>query len=304
MSATDRGASASTYARRSRAAAGFYNLNPGVKKSLYSGAAGQENSAKVAGLLAQAPCCPPPIMYTVTYNANGGTGIFIDPASPYKLGSRVIVLGGGSFTRSGYLITGFTNGSGSFFAIGDSFTITGPTILYAQWVLSYTVTYDGYGANEGDFVPRDILSPYAVGSTVTVLSPTGELTRDAGEYFGGWTDGTNDYLAGDTFIINQNTILQAIWYSSEPVTTYTVTYSNYLSDGGTPPDDTLSPYADGSTVTVLDNNYPAPEGPLYRFDTIFAGWNTNNLYTGTMYVAGDTFVLTSDITLYPEWYAT
>jgi hypothetical protein len=221
----------------------------------------------------------------------------IDPASPYKPGSRVFVLGGGGFTRSGYIISGFTNGLGTFFAIGSSFTITGPTILYAQWVLSYTVIYDGYGANESNFVPRDILSPYAAGSTVTVMSPSGELTRNEGEYFGGWTDGVNDYLAGATFVINSNTILQAIWYASGP--TFTVTYSNYLSNGGAAPVDSLSPYAAGSTVTVLDNT-----GGLYRFDTVFAGWNTNNLYTGTMYVAGDTFVLTSDITLYPEWYAT
>jgi len=184
-----------------------------------------------------------------------------------------------------------------FFSIGDSFTITGPTILYAQWILSYTVTYDGYGANESDFVPRDILSPYAAGSTVTVLSPTGELTRDEGEFFGGWTDGVNDYLAGDTFVINSNTILQAIWYSSEPVTTYTVTYSDYRSRGGVAPVDTLSPYADGSTVTVLDNT-----GGLYRVGYIFAGWNTKQDYTGTFYTVGDTFEITSDITLYPAWY--
>jgi hypothetical protein len=128
-----------------------------------------------------------------------------------------------------------------------------------------------------------------------VLAPTGELTRYEGEYFGGWTDGANDYLAGATFVINSNTILQAIWYASDP--TYTVTYSNYLSDGGTPPFDTLSPYADGSTVTVLDNNI----GVLYKFDSPLEGWNTLQDYSGTQNVSGDTFVITSDITLYPYW---
>jgi len=201
------------------AAASFYSLNPGVKKSLYSGAAGQENTAKAAGLRA-IPCCRPSSVYTVLYNGNGFTGgsVPVDPSSPYKEGSPVVVLGVGSLSRSGYLFTGWNtaaDGSGTSYAVASTFTVIESTVLYAQWTLSYTVTYNGY-----------------------------------------------------------------------------------LSDGGLPPVDPLSPYATGSTVTVLGNT-----GGLFRYSCEFAGWNTRQDYTGTFYIAGNPFVITSDITLYSEWYA-
>ena len=60
MSNSDRSSSAITRARHNRALAGFYTLNPGMRQSVYQGAGGQENSAKVAGLTA-APCCSPVI---------------------------------------------------------------------------------------------------------------------------------------------------------------------------------------------------------------------------------------------------
>jgi uncharacterized repeat protein (TIGR02543 family) len=298
MSATDRSASASTYARRRTAAASFYSLNPGVKKSLYSGAGGQENSVKAAGLRTiQCPCL---VFYTVVYNGNGNTSgsVPVDPSSPYKAGSTVTVLGAGGISRSGYLFTGWNtaaNGSGFSFAIGDTFTAMRNIVLYAQWTPSYTVTYIGNG-NTGGTAPVDP-SSYSPGSSVTVLGP-GSLIR-MGFLFTGWNtvaDGSGTpYAAGSILTIAlSSVILYAQWTPS-----YTVTYNGYLSDGGTVPVDPSSPYATGSTVTVLDNT-----GGLYRFNTEFAGWNTNQLYTGTMYVAGNTFVITSDITLYSEWYAT
>ena len=303
MSATDRSSSASTYARRRSAAASFYTLNPGVKKSLYSGAGGQENSAKVAGLLTKpCPCPPPSIVYTVTYNGNGNTGGSApnDSASPYKAGSTVTVLGSGTLVRSGYLFTGWNtaaDGSGTGYSGSDTFTAMRNIVLYAQWALipTYTVTYNGNGAMGGP-APVDP-SSYNTGASVTVLGP-GSLTR-TGFLFTGWNTAANGsgipYAAGSILTIAfSSVILYAQWTPS-----YTVTYNGYLSDGGTVPIDPLSPYATGSTVTVLDNT-----GGLYRFNTDFAGWNTNQTYTGTMYVAGDTFVITSDITLYSEWYAT
>ena len=300
MSATDRSSSASTYARRRSAAASFYSLNPGVKKSLYSGAGGQENSVKAAGLRTiQCPCL---VFYTVTYNGNGFTGgtVPVDPSSPYKAGSTVTVLGAGGLSRSGYLFTGWNtaaNGSGTSYSVSTTFTAMRNIVLYAQWVLlpTYTVTYNGNGATGGS-APVDP-SLYNTGASVTVLGQ-GSLTRTS-YLFTGWntaTDGLGTpYSAGSILTIAFNSvILYAQWTPS-----YTVTYNGYLSDGGAVPIDPLSPYATGSTVTVLDNT-----GGLYRFNTNFAGWNTNQTYTGTMYVAGDTFVITSDITLYSEWYAT
>lgn len=225
MSASDRGASASTSARRRAAAAAFYSLNPGIAKSLYSGAAGQENSVKVAGLLAQPPCCvsaiaPVPVLYTVTYDANGGTGSPTDPASPYAAGMTVTVLGPGSLVRSGYIFTGWNtvaDGSGTGYAAGSTFVVGGATTLFAQWTPSYTVTYTG-DLSTGGAPPVDTLSPYAAGSTVTVLdnnNPEGVLVRSGytflGWYPAGFVHAGTYYVAGNQILLTSDLTLLPYW---------------------------------------------------------------------------------------------
>lgn len=146
MSATDRSASASTFMRRNRAMASYYKLNPDAPKANYSGAGGQENSAKVAGILAK-PCCAPPappsppapIMYTVVYDGNEATSgsAPVDSASPYIAGSLVTVLGNtGGLTRMGYVFRGWNtkaDGSGISYSASDTFMVSENTILYARW---------------------------------------------------------------------------------------------------------------------------------------------------------------------------
>jgi uncharacterized repeat protein (TIGR02543 family) len=77
---------------------------------------------------------------------------------------------------------------------------------------TYTVTYDGNG-NTGGTAPTDPSSPYASGSSVTVLGP-GTLEK-TGYTFNHWNTASDDtgisYSPGDTFIINSNTTLFAIW---------------------------------------------------------------------------------------------
>ena len=76
------------------------------------------------------------LAYTVTYDANGGTGTMTDTSSPYFGGSTVTVKSNG-FTRDGYTFTGWNtkaNGSGTPYAAGATFDISENTTLYAQWV--------------------------------------------------------------------------------------------------------------------------------------------------------------------------
>ena len=73
--------------------------------------------------------------YTVTYNANGGSGMMTDPNSPYAYGATATVLTNG-FTRSGYTFTGWNtqaDGKGTSCKAGDSINVTGNIVLYAQW---------------------------------------------------------------------------------------------------------------------------------------------------------------------------
>jgi hypothetical protein len=54
--------------------------------------------------------------------------------------------------------------------------------------------------------------------------------------------------------------------------------------------DPNSPYANGSTVTVLPNAFTAPSGKT------FSGWNTAANGSGTGYAAGGTFTAAGDVT--------
>lgn len=76
--------------------------------------------------------------YTVTYNANNGSGTVTDASSPYSSGATVKVLPNG-FTRSGYIFTKWntaSGGGGTDRAEGATFNISANTTLYAQWVTS------------------------------------------------------------------------------------------------------------------------------------------------------------------------
>ncbi|MBO7138541.1 MAG: InlB B-repeat-containing protein, partial [Bacteroidaceae bacterium] len=73
--------------------------------------------------------------YSVTYDANGGTGTMTDSKSPYSSGASVTVLGN-SFNRDGYTFSKWNtaaNGSGTDYHKDDTFIINTNTTLYAQW---------------------------------------------------------------------------------------------------------------------------------------------------------------------------
>ena len=77
------------------------------------------------------------LAYTVSYDANGGTGTMTDSSSPYKTGS-IVTIKENTFTRSGYLFTKWNtaaDGKGIYYDEGDTFAITANVTLYAQWML-------------------------------------------------------------------------------------------------------------------------------------------------------------------------
>ena len=92
--------------------------------------------------------------FTVTYDANGGTGTMTDSNSPYNSGATVTVKNNG-FTRTGYTFTGWNTeegGGGTDYAAGATFTISANTTLYAQWSENKTsVTLAASPAGAGTF---------------------------------------------------------------------------------------------------------------------------------------------------------
>ena len=82
--------------------------------------------------------------YTLTYNGNTNTSgnAPTDGSSPYTADSSVTVLGNSGspiLAKTGFTFTGWnteSNGSGTSYLQGDTFTINANTILYAQWVVA------------------------------------------------------------------------------------------------------------------------------------------------------------------------
>ena len=244
----------------------------------------------------------PPTTFTVTYSGNGNTGGSApsDGNSPYAGGATVTVLSAGSLTKTGSTFAGWNtaaDGSGTGYSAGNTFSIASNTTLYAQWTAlpAYTVTYNGNGNNSGS-APSDGNSPYASGSSVTVLGAN-SLAK-TGYAFAGWNTAANgggaSFTPGNGFVIASNTTLYAQWNIS--AATYTVTYSGNGSTGGTVPNDPGSPYAVSAVVTVLGNT-----GNLTNAGYAFAGWNTAPNGVGTSFNAGNTFIIASNTMLYAQW---
>ena len=234
-------------------------------------------------------------VYIVAYDANGGEGEVIDP-NEYEANDEVTVLGGTELSRENYNFIGWNtsaDGKGTGYVKGDTFAITANTTLYAQWKevspdANYVVEYDANGG-EGEVIDSNI---YEADEEVTVLGGA-ELSR-TGYTFIGWNtlaDGKGtEYAEGDTFAITANTTLYAQWQAVE------IGYSvKYDANGGVGEVIDPNSYAMNDTVTVLSGKVLSREGYT------FSGWNTAADGKGTSYLAGTTFTITEDTTLYAQW---
>jgi autotransporter-associated beta strand protein len=92
--------------------------------------------------------------FAVTYLANGSTGgvVPVDPGSPHAGNATVTVLGNtGNLVRTGYSFSHWNtaaNGSGTSYNPGDTFSITAPVTLHAQWQPGPEFIWDnGAGTN-------------------------------------------------------------------------------------------------------------------------------------------------------------
>jgi uncharacterized repeat protein (TIGR02543 family) len=173
--------------------------------------------------------------YTVTFNANGGSGTVQSMAA--NSGSSITLPSGSGLTRANYTFGGWnTNaaGTGTNYNAGSSFTVTGNVTLYAKWNSSsggttYTVTFN---ANGGSGSVQSMTANS--GSGITLPSGSG-LTR-ANYTFGGWNTnaagtGTN-YNAGASYTVTGNVTLYAKWNSSSSGTTViTLNYNEYWVEG-------------------------------------------------------------------------
>ena len=138
--------------------------------------------------------------YTLSYDANGGTGSMA--AQSYYGGDSVRVAAN-AFTREGYIFTGWNtaaDGHGQAYPAGSNLTITGNVTLYAQWRVPgvFTVTFtDGQGK---------VLATVPVVEGGAATAPADPVR--AGYTFSGWdTAFTN---------VTSNLTVNAVWKAITP----------------------------------------------------------------------------------------
>lgn len=143
--------------------------------------------------------------YTVSYNANGGSGA---PASQTKWYGESLPISSVTPTRSGYTFYKWntkSDGTGSNYSYGDNYTPNASVTLYARWTAnSYTLTYN---ANGGTVSPASKSVQY--GSAYGTL-PT--PSRSGYNFDGWWTtaDGGTQ-VSSATKMSAANTTIYAHW---------------------------------------------------------------------------------------------
>ena len=173
--------------------------------------------------------------YTVSYNANGGSGA---PGKQTKWYGTTLTLSSGKPTRTGYTFKGWaTSSSGNVaYASGASYTANAAVTLYAVWQINtYTVSYN---PNGGSGAPGKQTKTY--GATLTLSSTKPTRTNYT---FKGWGTSANSttvaYAAGSSYTVNASITLYAIWelsYTAPRITNLKADRCNSsgtLTDSGT-----------------------------------------------------------------------
>ncbi|MBQ8228573.1 MAG: InlB B-repeat-containing protein [Clostridia bacterium] len=167
----------------------------------------------------------PSNIYTVSYNANGGSG---EPASQTKYHGRDITLSSAVPSKSGYTFISWNtkaDGTGTSYASGDNYSFDASLTLYAQWKSdSCTVMFNANGG-----VCSTSSKVVNVGSTYGTL-PT--PTKDGYNFDGWYTSATGGTLVTSSSSVSSSGVLTlyAHWTkntAAEPDPVPEVKESNY-----------------------------------------------------------------------------
>lgn len=227
--------------------------------------------------------------YTVSYNANGGSGA---PSSQTKWYGKTLTLSSTKPTRTGYTFLGWSTSStatSATYAAGGSYTANSGAALYAVWkIITYTVSYN---ANNGSGAPSAQTKTYGKELTLSSTKPT-----RTGYTFLGWstsstaTSPTYYEIDSDMTHMKYNTNSNALLYAVWEINTYTISYN--ANEGENAPANQTKTY--GTTLT-LTSAIPT------RTNYDFVNWNTKNDGTGTSYSSGDSYTVNEGATLYAIW---
>ena len=223
--------------------------------------------------------------YSVTYNANGGSGT---TASQTKYYGQNLTLRANGFTRTNYAFkcwnTNTSDPAASRYAASATYTGNAALALYAIWnpIISFN-------ANGGSGAPSNQTKTFNTALTLTTAKPT-----RTGYTFGTWNTASNgsgtSYASGGTVAASMNTAttLYAQWTAN----TYTISFN---ANGGVgAPSSIIKTY--GQSVTL-------PTDKPTRIGHTFLGWALSSSAETAQWIAGANFseAITANTTLYAVW---
>lgn len=232
--------------------------------------------------------------YTVSYNANGGSGA---PSSQSKYYGKTLALSSTKPTRTGYAFKGWaTSSSGSAtYTSGANYTANASVTLYAVWQANtYIIKYN---ANGGTGAPSNQTKTHGVTLTLSSSKPTRASVNDDGVtttyIFKGWatssTATTVAYTAGSKYTANASVTLYAVWSTTTTITQYDVTYNTNGGSG------VSSQIKKKGTALTLRSTVPTKNGYTFK------GWGLSEDATTVSYAAGASYTTDADIVLYAVW---
>ena len=221
--------------------------------------------------------------YSVTFNANGGSGA---PSAQTKWYNESLTLSSTKPTRTNYVFKNWntkSDGSGTAYSSGASYTGNAALALYAQWYAPYTVSFN---ANGGSGAPSNQTKVYNTPLTLSTTKPT-----RTGYTFKNWntkSDGTGtSYASGANYTANAAVTLYAIWQ----INTWAVTYDGNGATGGSTASQTKT-Y--GQALALRSNGFT-------KTNHNFVNWNTAANGSGTAYSAGASYTGNAALKLYAQW---
>lgn len=262
-------------------ASGNASINFYAQIGVRSPSAGWKYSSKT---LTSVSCgTPPRLRFTVSYNANGGSGA---PSAQTKTKGVSLTLSSTKPSRTGYNFKGWATSSTSTtvsYSAGGTYSTDADITLYAVWQKkTYSVSYN---ANGGSGAPSAQTKTYGTDLTLSGTKPS-----RTGYTFKEWNTQSNGsgtaYAPGAKYTSNAALTLYAVW----TINTWQVSYN---ANGGTgAPGRQTKTY--GVTLT-LSSSKPTKTG--YSFKE----WNTKVDGSGTAYSAGGSYTANAAATLYAIW---
>ncbi len=234
-----------------------------------------------------------PQTYTVVYNANGATsGAAPADANSYQPGSQVTLLGNpGDLLKADYTFAGWntvSDGSGTSYQQGDTFSISGNTTLFAQWTQNapqVVITISPSTLPDGAVGTAYSQTLVASGGTAPyTFTETGNLPGGLTLGSDGALTGTPTTAVASSFTVTatdaeSNTGSQAYTLTVDPVSTPPATAPTITGLTVTPSAMSLSVSQQGSAVAtaVYSDNLIADVTV-----TAYATWFSSNNQVATV----------------------